>query len=178
MEGAFRLLMHRYGTKVYRYCRAGLRDETLAEDVQSKVFEHAYRDLPTFDGKSHLRTWLFAIAHHRVLDAAKSRRRELAHLHADLRAEEATHLPDSRPLASEKILEKIHDERLLAALADCLLELSPNVRSAVLLRYQMAFTFDEMAKILRARAKTLEARVRRAMPVLRNCIERRTGELV
>src|ERR1700760_7741 len=80
MEGAFRLLMHRHGTKVYRYCREELRDPTNAEDVHAKVFEEAFRDLKKFDRKSHLRTWLFAIAHHRVLDAIKAGKRRDAHL--------------------------------------------------------------------------------------------------
>src|SRR5262249_11547038 len=75
MKGALRRLMQRHGTSVYRYCREALRDRALAEDVQQQVFVSAFRDLPKFSGRSTVRTWLFAIARHRVLDAAKSRRR-------------------------------------------------------------------------------------------------------
>lgn len=168
MEGALRLLMHKHGPRVYRYCREELRDAARAEDVHARVFEQAYRDLATFDRKSHLRTWLFAIAHHRVLDAIKAERRAAAHRGPQ---DEAQHVADPRPSAAEKI----DDERLVQALMECLNELDDGVRSAVLLRYPMDFTFEEMATILRVRPKTLEARVRRAMPLLRECIERRTG---
>jgi RNA polymerase sigma-70 factor (ECF subfamily) len=171
MEGALRLLMHRHGTRVYRYCREELRDAARAEDVHAKVFEQVYRDLAKFDRKSHLRTWLFAIAHHRVLDAIKAHKRELAHRGPQ---DEVKHIADPRPSAAEKI----DDARLIQALMACLDELDDEVRRAVLLRHPLEFTFEEMSTILRVRPKTLEARVRRVMPLLRDCIERRTGGVV
>src|SRR5215510_7727099 len=73
MTGALRCLMQRHGTSVYRYCREALRDPVLAEDVHQQVFIAAFRDLPKFHRRSTVRTWLFAIARNRVLDAAKSR---------------------------------------------------------------------------------------------------------
>src|ERR1043166_8997481 len=93
MTGAIRQLMQRHGTSVYRYCREALRDDALAEDVQQQVFIAAFRDLPKFAGRSTVRTWLFAIARHRVLDAAKSRRRARSHVDGD----DATSVPDARP---------------------------------------------------------------------------------
>ena len=114
---------------------------------------------------------MFAIAHHRVLDAIKAHKRELAHRGPQ---DEVKHIADPRPSAAEKI----DDERLIQALMACLNELDDEVRRAVLLRHPLEFTFEEMSTILRARPKTLEARVRRAMPLLRDCIERRTGGAV
>jgi RNA polymerase sigma-70 factor (ECF subfamily) len=46
---------------------------------------------------------------------------------------------------------------------------------AVLLRYQEGFSFEEMGRICRERPGTLQQRVARALPVLRACIEKRTG---
>src|SRR5262249_23650225 len=78
---------------VYRYCRIALGDTVLADDVHQQVFIEAFRDLPGFAGRSTLRTWLFGIARHRVLDAAKRRRRARAHLDITGGAD----LPDPRP---------------------------------------------------------------------------------
>src|SRR4030095_7994221 len=80
MTGALRRLMQRHGTSVFRYCREALRDRALAEDVHQQVFIAAFRDLPQCSGRSTVRTWLFAIARHRLLDAAKSRRRARSHV--------------------------------------------------------------------------------------------------
>jgi DNA-directed RNA polymerase specialized sigma24 family protein len=59
------------------------------------------------------------------------------------------------------------------ALRRCLGELSPHVRTAVLLRFQEGFSYEEMARAVRERAPALQARVARALPVLRRCLEGR-----
>lgn len=166
-DGALRILMDRYGAPLYRYCREALRDEALADDVHQRVFIEAHRDLAKFAGRSSLRTWLFAIARHRVLDATKSRRRAQAHLEDD----ETADIPDPRPTPDQRI----DDARLREALANCLDELGEHVRSVVLLRYQQGFSFEEMADICDDKAGTLQARVTRALPKLRTCIETKTG---
>jgi RNA polymerase sigma-70 factor (ECF subfamily) len=167
MTGALRLLMQRYGTSVYRYCREALRDAALAEDVQQQVFIAAFRALPSFGELSSLRTWLFGIARHRVLDAAKSRRRARSQVDGD----DATQVADPRPSPGERL----DDARLQEALLGCLDRLRPAVLTAVLLRFQQGFSFEEMATMCDEKPGTLQAQVARALPVLRLCIESRTG---
>jgi RNA polymerase sigma factor (sigma-70 family) len=167
MKSALRRLMQRYGSAVYRYCRQELHDGTLADDVHQQVFLHAHRDLTRFRRRSTVKTWLFAIARNRVLDAVKSRRRAQAHIDAG----DATAVEDSRPSAGERIDER----RLHEALALCFERQPDHVRTALLLRYQQGFTYDDMAEVCGEKAGTLQAQVSRALPVLRECIERRTG---
>lgn len=169
MTGALRQLMDRHGEAVYRYCRTELRDDTLAEDVQQQVFINAYRSLGKFEGNSTLRTWLFSIARYRVLDAAKSRRRAAAHLGES--AEDEAEVADPSPSAGELL----DDDRIRDALKQCIERLAGSVRDALLLRYQQGFTFEDMAKICDEKPGTLQAKVSRALPRLRSCIERRTG---
>jgi RNA polymerase sigma-70 factor (ECF subfamily) len=57
----------------------------------------------------------------------------------------------------------------------CLQKLAPHVLTAVLLRFQQGFTFEEMAAICDEKPGTLQAQVAGALPVLRRCIEARTG---
>jgi RNA polymerase sigma-70 factor, ECF subfamily len=166
-DAALRILMDRYGSQLYRYCREALRDEALADDVHQRVFIEAHRDLPTFAGRSSMRTWLFAIARHRILDATKSRRRAQAHLEDD----DGEDIPDPRPTPDQRI----DDARIREALVNCLDQLGEHVRSAILLRYQQGFSFEEMAGICEDKAGTLQARVTRALPKLRTCIEMKTG---
>jgi RNA polymerase sigma-70 factor (ECF subfamily) len=167
MTGALRLLMQRHGTSVYRYCREALHDAALAEDVQQQVFIAAFRALPSFGERSSLRTWLFGIARHRVLDAAKSRRRTRSQVDGDDAAEVADALPSPG--------ERLDDARLREALLGCLGRLRPAVLTAVLLRFQQGFSFEEMATMCDEKPGTLQAQVARALPVLRLCIESRTG---
>lgn len=163
LAGAVRLLMKRYGTGMYRYCREELRDGALADDVHQQVFIEALRDLPRFQRRSTVRVWLFAIARHRVLDAAKKRRLDKAWVE-DCAALE---IPDDDPAPDEAL----DDARLHQALADAIAELPMDARSALLLRYQQGFSFAEMASICEEQASTLCARVKRALPILRRKIE-------
>jgi RNA polymerase sigma factor (sigma-70 family) len=158
-------LLARHGGAVYRYCREALRDAALADDVHQQVFIEAFRDLPKFAGRSTVRVWLFGIARHRVLDAAKQRDR----VRHRLEALDELEFVDSGPSP----IEAIDHARLCEALAESVDELDEPVRTALLLRYQQGFTFEEMAVILGERAGTLNARVARALPQLRALIETR-----
>ena len=159
--------MQRHGTSVDCYCSEALREPVLADDVQQQVFIAAYRDLPRFTGRSRLRTWLFGIARHRVLDAVKSRRRTWSRVDDD----DAASVPDPGPSPGEWL----DDARLRDALAGCLDPLAPHVVTALLLRYQQGFSFEDLADVCGAKPGTLQAQVMRALPRLRTCIEHRTG---
>jgi RNA polymerase sigma factor (sigma-70 family) len=166
-RAALRIVMNRHGAAVFRYCSGVLRDAALAEDVQQQVLLEAYRDLPAFGRRSTVRTWLFGIARHRVLDAAKARTRVQARIEADNCAD----APDSTPAPGELL----DDARLGQHLAACLGELDEKVRTALLLRFQHGFTFEQMAEICGERSGTLQVRVARALPVLRARLRLRTG---
>lgn len=170
LERAIRLLMQRHGEPIYRFIRTSLRNDSDADDVQQRVFIEAHRDLRRFGGRSTLRTWLFGIARHRVLDAIKRGARAGSHLGPG----DGTEVPDARPTPGEQL----DDARLRDALARCLDKLDEHIRSAVLMRHQQGFTFEEMGELFDQKPGTLQARVARAIPILRECIESTTGGLV
>src|SRR5262245_2344905 len=113
-DGALRLMMKRYGQHVYRFCCHMLNDTTLAADVCQQVFLAAYRDLPQFAGRSTVRSWLFGIARHRVLDAAKCRARRGVR---EVELDDVLEVSDPRPLAIEYL-----DELQLRGLLDEVLD--------------------------------------------------------
>lgn len=163
-KGALTVLMEAYGTSVYRYCRQMVVDADLAEDVHQMTFVQAYESLGRFARRSSLRTWLYGIARHRCLDALKTTRRRRARFEL---VEELPEEPDSREHPEERLTAR----SLSTALEECLRQLAPRIRTAVLHRYQDGFSYPEMARICRERAATLQARVARALPGLRRCIE-------
>jgi len=165
LGAAVQRLMKRHGARVHRYCRAALHDATLADDVHQQVFIQVLRDLPQFQRRSSVRDWILGIAHHRVLDAAKARSRSQARLAATDLAEIAELGPSPG--------DAIDEDRMLTALRAALARLDVAARSAVLLRYQLGMTFEEMAEVCGEKSGTLQARVNRALPRLRAMVERR-----
>jgi RNA polymerase sigma-70 factor (ECF subfamily) len=155
----------RFGAALYRFVRNLMGADDVSDDVYQTVLIEAYRDLETFSGRSSLRTWLFSIARHRCLDALKADRRRAARFES---TDELPEVADVRPGPDGRM----SDEQVLSALARCLDELPPELRMVLLLRFQEGFGYDDIARITRLRNETLRARVSRAMPALRTCIER------
>jgi RNA polymerase sigma-70 factor (ECF subfamily) len=177
VRAAVELLMRRHGESVYRYCCGALRDDGLAEQVLEQVFVDAHaqvRRMAREDTRS--RIWIFGIARRRVLAAVRDARG----------GQRPSGAADSRPAGDAAAREggagdgaagvlRIDDAALRGALAGCLDQVGEHVRTALLLRYQQGFSFDEMAEICREKPRKLRERVALALPALRRCIERRTG---
>ena len=164
-RGAIAALMDLHGDALFGYCSRVLRDPVLAEDVLQQVFFQAHRDLDQFQGRSTLQTWLYRIAWNRCQDAIRARTRRDRIIDADDEAVVAH--ADPAPMSTAR-LER---GELLLALDECLALLSDEVRMTVLLRFQSELTYTEMSRSLAARSDALHARVARALPVLRDCLE-------
>jgi RNA polymerase sigma-70 factor, ECF subfamily len=162
---ALRLLLMRHGRSVYGYCCNALRDATLADDVHQQVFIEAYRHLPDLANRSTVRSWLFAIAHSRVLDAMRVRRRAHARIPDDPVAQ-LVETPDPRPAPDDSI----HDMQVQQALVASLESLSEDARTTIVLRFEQGFTFKEIAAMCGENVSTVHARVTRALLVLRETI--------
>jgi RNA polymerase sigma-70 factor (ECF subfamily) len=160
---ALTMLMERYGDRVYRFARAMTHDAAVAEDVRQQVFVEAYRDFDRFQRRSALRTWLFGIARHRCMDAAKIRRRWWRRFKNDP--------PDEADLEPPDCERYVDRDRIGRALAACMDKLAPAAREAVALRFIQELAYEEAAVIAGELAGTLQQRVGRALPVLRRCID-------
>lgn len=63
-----------YGSLVSSLCRRMIQDDETARDAAQEVWLEAIKSLPTFQGKSKLSTWLYAIAHRVILNHARNER--------------------------------------------------------------------------------------------------------
>jgi RNA polymerase sigma-70 factor (ECF subfamily) len=164
-KGAITALMDEHGGDVFNFCSRYLLDRALAEDVLQQVFLQAYRDIDRFEGRSSPRTWLLRIATHRCQDAIKSRNRQRVAYDPDAisGAVDPARIP----------VDHVEQSRLLEALEECLEALPDDVRATVVLRFRSGFSYEEMSGSLHATAQALQARVARALPALKRCLERK-----
>jgi RNA polymerase sigma-70 factor (ECF subfamily) len=156
--------MEAYGEAIYRVCRRMVADADLAEDVHQLTFVQAYAGLEAFADRSSLKSWLYGIARHRCLDAVSSRRRQLRLVSAVPELPDAVD-PQADPEAG------VAETGFWKGVQRCLEELAPRARVAVLLRFHSGLSYPEMAEACGERSATLHARVARALPVLRRCLE-------
>jgi len=133
------------------------------EDVLGEVFLQVVRDLPRFAGdERELRSWVFTIAHHRLLDDARSRRRRPvepagAQVGADM----------AGPSADEQALETVAAQRVRHVLA----RLSGDQQAVLLLRIVGDLTVEEVARVLGKRVGAVKALQRRGLAAARRELE-------
>lgn len=108
-------LFHQHAPFVYRVLRRLGVSEADVEDVCQEVFMVVHRRLPEFEGRSQLRTWIYAIALRR---ASTHARRAYRRLEMPTAAAPELHTPDD----PSTVLEQRRARALLDALLDALAE--------------------------------------------------------
>ncbi|MGI8461844.1 MAG: RNA polymerase sigma factor [Solirubrobacterales bacterium] len=149
--------------KLLGYLRA--KGAAEPEDVLGEVFVQAVRDLGSFDGSEReLRAWVFSIAHHRLIDAARRGARRPA---TSMPPEEIALLSGSGNVEDEAMARIDAGEvtRMLALLSD-------DQRTVLLLRIIGGFTVDEVARTIGKRAGAVKQLQRRGLAAMRKAKER------
>src|SRR3954462_1585664 len=72
---AFRELVERHATAVFRLAFRMTGNETDAEDMVQETFLRAWREIKRFDGRASFGTWLHRICANRTVDFLRSRNR-------------------------------------------------------------------------------------------------------
>jgi RNA polymerase sigma factor (sigma-70 family) len=158
---AFERLYRQFAPSVQGYLRTqGVED---AEGLTSEVFLGAFRRIRTFSGDADaFRSWLFTIAHHRMVDDRRSRAREVPTQPLERSAEaRAGGDVEEDALVS---LGMAHAMRLLETL-------SPDQRDVLSLRLIADLTVEETAHVLGKAPGAVKALQRRALVALRRRIE-------
>jgi RNA polymerase sigma factor (sigma-70 family) len=133
------------------------------EDLTSEVFLGVFRGLGGFTGdEAALRSWVFTIAHHRLVDDRRRRSRRPAPLPLDGREER-----DPGGDVEAEALAVLGGERVLALLA----ALSEDQRAVLTLRIIGDLTVEQIAEAVGKRPGAVKALQRRALATLRCSLE-------
>lgn len=148
---AFRRLFEAHKDRVYSmavYTLGG--DRAAAEDVTQEVFLRVFTHIGQFRGDADFATWLYRLVANACVDEQRQRRRWVP-LDA---------LPEQATARREMECETREDVRMALA------ELSPELRSAVLLKYFEELSYDEMAQVLDCPKGTVASRLHRGLKLL------------
>jgi RNA polymerase sigma-70 factor, ECF subfamily len=137
------------------------------DGLTNDVFAQVHRNLPRFEGDEQgFRSWVFTIAHHRMIDDRR-RANRLPRLQDDLGVEEHMGLGD---VEDEAFAVLAHDR-----VRDLLTVLSPDQRDVVLLRIIADLSVEEVARMLDKREGAIKALQHRALAALRRHLDRMAG---
>lgn len=144
------------------YARA--RGAADPEDIAGEVFTQVVRDLPRFEGdETALRSWIFTIAHRRVLDSARRARRRPVELAPPERLEAEAGAVDGEALAAASLDQ--------ASVLRLMRQLTEEQQTVVLLRVIGDLTVEEVAVVMAKRPGAVKALQRRALAALREQLD-------
>lgn len=160
---AWESLYHGIAPVLIGYLRAQRLPD--ADDVAGEVLLEVVRGIDRFDGgPDHFRSWVLAIAHHRLIDA----RRRAARRPAEPTATEELHTPPARDDPEAEALAAVG----LADLEPALASLTEDQRTVLLLRVIGDLSIAEVARITGRRSGAVKQLQRRATTALREALER------
>jgi len=154
-----RELYDKYAPRIRTLARYTLGSRAAADDVVQTVFLKASQSLATFRGQAAPGTWLWRIAVNQCNDELRRRKRTdrvEVPLDAILGWADDAATPEQRHGVKE--IDEI--------VARALLELSPKLRTVVVLRYVDEMPYDEIAAILGCSIGTVSSRLARALTKL------------
>jgi RNA polymerase sigma factor (sigma-70 family) len=160
---AFELLYRRHESRVFRYLHRNLRNEASANDLMQEVWFAVVRNSAAYKPTAKFTTWLFTIAHNRMVDMIRAG--------GKLQSLDADDLLDS--LATDSKLEppaEVQSQEEAAALLRAVEQLPPEQRSAFLLQAEGELSVEEIAAATGSSFETVKSRLRYARAKLRQLL--------
>lgn len=144
----------------FRLCNDALEADYIVGDVFAKLLEH----LSAGKGPStNLRSYLYEIAYHLVVDEARYSHRSISYESADLLPADVSSIPAS---AEKRVLL----ETILRAVKN---NLTPDQRHVIILRFFEGFSLQETAAVIGKEVSNVKVIQNRAIGILRKVLDRK-----
>jgi RNA polymerase sigma-70 factor (ECF subfamily) len=158
-EAGFLVIWDALQPRLLRYLQVVGCDDV--DDVAGETWLQVVRDLPKFkkDSADEFRAWLFTIARHRAIDAARSRRRLRDKVLADALA--APPVTSANPVEDE-VFHELSTRRAIAMVAG----LSKDQAEVVALRVIAGLDTDAVARLLRKSPGAVRVALHRGLRAL------------
>jgi RNA polymerase sigma-70 factor, ECF subfamily len=164
-QDAFAELVYTFQDPVYNLCYRMLGESGEAEDATQEAFLRAYLNIKRYDTKRSFKTWVMSIASNHCIDRLRKRRMHYVSLDDEPTAA-ALALSSKDPLPEQATLQNERSE----VFQDLLLQLDPDYRVAVILRYWYDYSYAEIAETMNTTESAIKSRLFRARKSLAEII--------
>ena len=165
-------LYSRYGSAVYSLAMFMLKDTGLAEEATQDIFLNIWLKSGSFKpDRGQPKTWIMSVAHHRIIDVIRSRRRTTA-ITVAADSEDLERIPAANLPIDEQVERKLERERIQKSLAT----LPEAQREVIRMAYFDGYSQSEIATLLNQPLGTVKTRVRLAMQKLRLVLQENVVE--
>lgn len=171
--GAFDTLYGRHALAVWRFVFRSVKVQAVADDLLQDVWFAVARHAGRYEARARFRTWLFTLAHHRLVDHLRTARH-----HASLDAAGGDDDDDERSLADTLMadsgfgpLRQLQSREQAAALIAAVERLPEEQRQAFLLQAEGDLSVQEIAEATGVNFETAKSRLRYARASLRQHLQ-------
>jgi RNA polymerase sigma factor (sigma-70 family) len=168
---AFEDLYRRHESRVFRYLHRNVRNEASANDLMQEVWFAVARSAQGYKPTAKFSTWLFTIAHNRMVDLIRASARVQSLEAGEKTDSQGVSLLDS--LAADAKLEPpaaVQSQDEAAALLRAVAQLPTEQRAAFLLQAEGDLSVEEIAAITESNFETVKSRLRYARAKLRQLL--------
>jgi RNA polymerase sigma factor (sigma-70 family) len=165
---AFDTLYQRHELKVWRFLQRSVRNRATADELMQEVWFAVARQADRYQPTARFTTWLFTLAHHRLIDnhraADRGRRHGMSIVGDSEAVEQAADAPGADPLA-----QAAADGQARALIA-AVEQLPDEQRAAFLLQAEGEQSVEEIAQATGVSFETAKSRLRYARARLRELL--------
>ena len=166
---AFETLYRRHEMRVWRYLQRNVDNRATADELMQEVWFAVARESKRYEPTARFTTWLFTIAHNRMIDSIRKSRRqtslETLGYEAESVVQQLTADPSAGPLAAAVAQDQA------GGLARALEKLPSEQRETFLLQMEGDLSVEEIAAITDSSFETTKSRLRYARTKLRELLK-------
>lgn len=166
-QGAMADFYRAFAPQVHAFAMRQLGNASEAEDVVVDTMYEVWSTAKRFAAQSLVRTWLFGIARHRLLDRLRKRR--------PLESVDVDELAEVLPGEDEGGFDALARRQRAEHVAHCLGTLSDEHRECMHLVFYEELPLAEVAQIQGCPEGTVKTRLFHARQKMKRCLERRLG---
>ena len=160
-----------YLDQILRAARGAGLDPQQAEDIAQNTFTTFIETAPRFEGRSHVRTWIFGILYRKIQEARRgyAKDRQMDDIDDVFEARFDDKRRWSRPPSGPE--DELFTKEAGREIDDCLEAVPDRQRMAFVLREVEGLSTKEICKILESSATNVGVMLFRARNRLRECLE-------
>ncbi|SHH14489.1 RNA polymerase sigma factor [Tepidibacter thalassicus] len=164
---AFEELIKAYKQKAYNIALNMLKNPEDAMDVSQEAFIKVYKYIKNFNQKSSFSTWLYRIVINTCLDFIKKNEKNRIYSIDDFIDNKQKEIEDNYNNPEVVLDRKVRNQEIHNAIK----QLSPVLKTAVILRDIQGFSYDEISSIMNCSLGTVKSRIKRGRENLKKIIK-------
>ncbi len=168
---AIQRVVRMYLRHIFRAALGAGLDTQHAEDVTQATFATFIETAPRFEGRSHVRTWLFGILYKKIAEARRGAGRDLQMDSIDEVVEQRFKTGGGWMRPPRPIDEQVYDTEVREGIEECLEAVPSQQRMAFILREVEGLATEEICKVLGVTRTNFGVLMYRVRNRLRECLE-------